>query len=110
MTSTTSSEPHTMLNKSTNICTQVSKSEKKVEEVRSISENLNLATFVLKFNGYYRRPELFVMCRTKKSAEVVAKGGNEIATLSLASSVKVCESNCRRRICENERFFRSLSI
>ena len=79
---------------------QVFKSEQKVEGVRSVSENLNWATFVLKFKGYCGRPELFVLCRTENSVEVVTKGGNEIATLSLASSVKVCVSNCRRRICQ----------
>lgn len=89
-----------MLNNSTNISAQVFKCKQKVKGVRSISENLNLATFVLKFKGYCGRPELFVMCRTEKSAEVVTKGGNEIATLSLASSVKVCVSNCRHRSCK----------
>lgn len=35
------------------------------------------------------RPDLYVMCRAEKTAEIVTKGASEIATLSLSSSVKV---------------------
>lgn len=67
---------------------EILKSEQHVEFVISRDEYLVILLIKL-----LCRPDLYVMCRAEKTAEVVTKGASEIATLSLSSSVKVCNGS-----------------